>query len=240
MSEALEIMDGGAMPLGVVRDPMWDKARRLLAEGRRVAVEFAAEIERLKSAHSKGYGGDRRSSSQVVNLKSGEGFVVQLREQLGLHPEQARRLLADVDYQRRIEALTGMEPGEVIAVPGKGREARPVELAVTPRMIELAREAREAWGAPGCPKASRQWAGIAGEGMRVDVEGGGNPDRQPPDDLGLWVKAVKTIQRCGRGWDRYFDSLDKARAIAELGDALKSLPEHVLDAVIEAATGGRR
>jgi hypothetical protein len=63
-------------------------------------------------------------------------------------------------------------------------------------------------------------------------------DRNPPDDLELWIKATKTIKRCGKGWNEYFDAGDKARAIAELGDALKALLPDVLDAVISAAKGG--
>lgn len=188
----------------VQMDPMWEKARRLLAEGRRVAAEFAREIERLREVYLDE--GKRRS---LQNLKKGDlpkftnvnfgdtndlGFVAQLREQLGLHPEQARRLLAEVDYQRRIEAVAEMEPGSWIEAPGKGRGAEPVEIEITPRMIELAREALEARGAPGCPKASRQWAGIAGEGYRVDSRQEGATERAPTNHFVNIAAAIAKLK----------------------------------------------
>lgn len=138
----------------IALDPSWDRARELLAQGRFVASALAEEIERLRAEFSKGQGGDRKSKSQVLILKQGDGFQAQLRAQLGLHPQEAKRLLDRAARIQLLERIRGSEPGEVILLPGDGASLQITEevqarAAAALSQIEL-----------GTVPASRAWTGF--------------------------------------------------------------------------------
>lgn len=180
----------------VMLDPAWDRARSLLAAGRQNACDLAAEIERLRVAYNSGHGGDRKSSSQVVNLIPGQGFIAQLRSQLGLHPEQARRIEQSAAYQARIGQVADAEEGEVIHWVEDGEEQ---SLTVSDAHRELARQALAGMALPGAPKPSRAWAGIAGEGTRVAKRGG--KDRAPIDHAMNIAKGLTQLQTSLPHWE---------------------------------------
>lgn len=167
---------------GVDVDPAWDRARELLAEGRRCARELAAEIERLRAEYSTGHGGARRgSSSQLVNLKQGEGFVAQLRAQLQLHPEQARRLLLDAQRERQIYAIAS---GEVEVVEDESG-ARPV----TEEVREAAQQAVRAIEADPGVRPARAWAGLWG---RAATAGRARREVDHAANIARGITALKT------------------------------------------------
>jgi hypothetical protein len=178
-------------------DPAWDKARQLLSAGRQVAIELADEIERLRSQYNIGHGGARRgSSSQVVNLKSGESFVAKLESELGLHPQQAARILESAEYQRRIMQVANSKVGAVIDyVDPKGKAE---ELYVRDEVKALAEEAVKSWGLPFSSTPARQWAGIMGGAQTRGV------DRKDPDHGKILERALRSFANClePRYWNR--------------------------------------
>lgn len=160
-------------------DPAWNRARELLEMGRACACELAAEIERLRAEFLRQGQGRRtdRPGTFFTNVKEVThlGFTAQLREQLGLHPEQAKRILEAADYQLRIEQVADAEPGTEIEIPGAAGQTR--RLALTAEHIAQAKQAVAGMALPGAPRPSRAWAGIMGEGTRVARTG--KADRQP-------------------------------------------------------------
>jgi hypothetical protein len=188
----------------VTLDPAWDRARSLLAAGRQTACELAAEIERLRDEYSRGQGGDRGSNqhgrfgakSQSVILPQSGGFQAQRSAQLGLHPEQARRIEESAAYQSRIGQVAEAEEGEVITWTEDGEEQ---SLTVSDAHRELARQALASMALPGAPKPSRAWAGIAGEGTRVAKRGG--KDRAPIDHAMNIAKGLTQLQTSLPHWE---------------------------------------
>ena len=180
----------------VTLDPAWDRARSLLAAGRHTACELAAEIERLRAAYSHPAGLRRGSESQIVIQKNDGGFQAQLSAQLGLHPEQARRIEQSAAYQARIGQVADAEEGEVITWTEGGEEQ---SLTVSDTHRELARQALASMALPGAPKPSRAWAGIAGEGTRVAKRGG--KDRAPIDHAMNIAKGLTQLQTSLPHWE---------------------------------------
>lgn len=180
----------------VTLDPAWDRARQLLAAGRQTACELAAEIDRLRAAYAHPAGLRRGSESQIVIQKNDGGFQAQLRAQLGLHPEQARRIEESAAYQSRIGQVAEAEEGEVIRWTEDGEEQ---SLTVSDAHRELARQALASMALPGAPKPSRAWAGIAGEGTRVTRRGG--KDRAPIDHAMNIAKGLTQLQTSLPHWE---------------------------------------
>lgn len=184
----------------VTLDPAWDRARSLLASGRHTACELAAEIERLRGAYLRDKSSNlRRGNSptaQIVPSENPGGFQAQLRAQLGLHPEQARRIEESAAYQARIGQVADAEEGEVITWTEDGEEQ---SLTVSDTHRELARQALAGMALPGAPKPSRAWAGIAGEGTRVAKRGG--KDRAPIDHAMNIAKGLTQLQTSLPHWE---------------------------------------
>lgn len=194
-------------------DPAWDRARQLLAAGRRTACELAAEIERLRVAYLRDKSSNlRRGNSptaQTVPSENTGGFQAQLRAQLGLHHEQARRIEESAAYQSRIGQVAEAEDGEVISWEEAGTEQ---SLTVSEAHRQLARQALAGLALPGAPKPSRAWAGIAGEGTRVAQRGG--RDRQPINHAMNIAKALTQLQTSLPHWAKISP---KERAAIEEG-----------------------
>lgn len=182
----------------VTLDPAWDRARSLLAAGRQNACDLAAEIARLRAEYSHPAGLRRGSESQIVIQKNDGGFQAQLRAQLGLHPEQARRIEESAAYQSRIGQVAEAEEGEVIRWTEDGEEQ---SLTVSDAHRELARQALASMALPGAPKPSRAWAGIAGEGTRVAKRGG--KDRAPIDHAMNIAKGLTQLQTSLPHWEEF-------------------------------------
>jgi hypothetical protein len=131
-----------------------------------------------------------------VKLETAGGFVAQLRAQLGLHPEQARRIEESAAYQSRIGQVAEAEEGEVIHWVEDGEEQ---SLTVSDTHRALARQALAGMALPGAPKPSRAWAGIAGEGTRVAKRGG--KDRAPIDHAMNIAKGLTQLQTSLPHWE---------------------------------------
>lgn len=148
-------------------DPQWTKARELLALGRRTAEAFAAEIERLRAIYLR-QGQGRRSDLHESADNSAEGFSAQLEAQLGLHREQARRILDRVRYVRMLRAAA---EGEAVRyLTGTGSEQKEKIFEPDDEAQARARQMLDDVMA-GDVKASAAWAGIVGEGRRVAQTG---------------------------------------------------------------------
>lgn len=183
----------------VTLDPAWDRARQLLAAGRQTACELAAEIESLRQAfynRGKGRRNDLQLASQNVTQVEAGGFQAQLRAQLGLHPEQARRIEESAAYQSRIGQVAEAEEGAVITWTEDGEEQ---SLTISDAHRQLARQALASMALPGAPKPSRAWAGIAGEGTRVAKRGG--KDRAPIDHAMNIAKGLTQLQTSLPHWE---------------------------------------
>jgi hypothetical protein len=106
----------------IALDPSWDRARALWADAQKAwsaRAQFVSEIERLRAEFlGQGHGGNRKNQvSQVVKLDRTDGFVAQLRAQLGLHPQEAARLIQSAARVHFLQACSQAEPGDEIALP---------------------------------------------------------------------------------------------------------------------------
>lgn len=138
-------------------DPRWNRARELLAHGRGLAAELAEEIERLRAqflGQGQGRRTDKQPSSQVVIKVDAQGFQAQLRAQLGLHPQQAARLLENSQRTRLLAQIADAEPGEVVTIDAER------DFEVTLETKALARDAFNDLTL-GNVTAGRAWAGIS-------------------------------------------------------------------------------
>jgi hypothetical protein len=156
-TQSLEVA-GPALPL----DPAWDEARRLLAAGRELAGRLACEILRLRDLYLQDkHRNLRRGNSptaQTVPSGKSEGFQAKLSSELGLHHEQAKRILESARYQQRIDCVVEAEIGETITWE---EDDQPHSFRVTAEAQQIAIESRWVWGIPYAPTPMRQWAGIA-------------------------------------------------------------------------------
>jgi hypothetical protein len=146
----------------IALDPSWDRARQLLSQGRFVAAALAEEIERLRAEflrQGQGRRTDKQPLSQVVIKVGADGFQAQLRAQLGLHPQQAARLLENAARTRLIAQMTDAEDGETLYAAGDDIEG----IEVTPERRALARSAMTDLSL-GNITAGRAWAGVMGGG----------------------------------------------------------------------------
>lgn len=203
MKTAITVPEKNVTPVRL--DPAWDRARELLEQGRACASALAIEIERLRAAYlHRGQGGDRRGSSftsvklETLPGENRQGFTAQLRDQLGLHPQQAVRIMEAADYQRRIEQVAAAEPGEEIEIPGDSGQPR--RLALTAEHIAQAKQAVSSMALPGAPRPSRAWAGIMGEGTRVGVKNAGKADRQPVNHALNIARGLTALQTSLPHW----------------------------------------
>lgn len=202
MKTAITVPEKNVTPVRL--DPAWDRARELLEMGRACASELAIEIERLRAAYlHRGQGGDRRGSSftsvklETLSGENRQGFTAQLRDQLGLHPQQAVRIMEAADYQRRIERVACAEIGEEIAWEAEGQRRT---LTITAEHKEQAKQAVAGMALPGAPRPSRAWAGIMGEGTRVGVKNAGKADRQPVNHALNIARGLTALQTSLPHW----------------------------------------
>ncbi len=131
--------------------------------------EYADEILRLRATYSLGQGGDRKSKSHgVILIASAGGFQAVLARELGLHPEQARRLMDRAEYVSRLRMAAAGRTVKYLAL----REGEKREVAFEPHAESRAR-ARQLLNdvIAGDVKPSAAWAGLVGEGRRVAETG---------------------------------------------------------------------
>lgn len=206
-------------------DRRWDHARALLAQGRHTAALLAEEIERLRGEFLKDKTANLRRGpiSQVVKSEPGEGFVAQLREQLGLHPMQAKRLVENTARTHLLAQITDAEDGETIALPDEGGSLR-----VTADVRDAARAAFQDLTL-GNVTAGRAWAGFRGA-LATKSTSASPKNRAPVDPAKQLVLAFRSLQK----WAPLFESLpleDQALVAAVARDA--GIPD-VLEPVIAA------
>lgn len=195
-AHAVVVNDGPCAPATTAQlDPAWDRARELLQTGKALAIELADEIERLRSTYSLGRGGDRRGSkSQVVTLNHEGGFHAKLEQELGLHRQQASRILESADYQRRILLVAKSEVGsELDYVDSDGAKEK---IYVRDEVKALAQEAVKSWGLPFASSPARQWAGIIGGGSTRGAE------RAPVNHAKVLDRSVRSFANCLEHWNR--------------------------------------
>ena len=156
-------------------DPEFDHARKLRDEARdlstdavRKICDYAAEIERLRVAFLQPAGLRRGSEAQGVLQKNEGGFQAQLETQLGLHHEQAKRI---IDRGRYMAMLRNAAAGKTIKyVTGTGAERKEKTFSPDSEARQCAQQALDAVMA-GDVKPSAAWAGVIGESRRVAKTG---------------------------------------------------------------------
>lgn len=143
-------------------DPRWNRARELLASGRKVAMLFATEIESLRAEYlHEGHGGDRRSKNQVSQdekLDREKGFVAAVERELSISPATAYRWINDALRFRQMQDIT---IGEVREIDGK---------AVTEEVRARAEEAIAAMQEDPSVRPARVWAGLWGGAKTKGVQ----------------------------------------------------------------------
>lgn len=171
--------------------PEWDRARALLAEGRRAACELGAEILRLRELYlHRGHGGDRRgdrrSSGTFVQLEKKGGFVAELEAQLGMHHETARRLLLDLEREREIRAIA--EGAVEVIVEGE------VERVVTPEVQAAAQRIVRELDQDPRARPARKWAGLWGAAATAGRE------RAPTNHARNLERGIKALAMSLEHW----------------------------------------
>lgn len=169
-------------------DPRWNKARALLAQGRRVASEFADEIERLRDVHlGEGHGGSRQANGFYIQeshdetLDRSEGFKAQVALQLGISPATAYRYISWAKAIRICKQIEQAPKGEVIELETGSYE-------VTPEVRERARALCEniSTGAVPMNRAMPAVAGMFG------VAGGGTGGKAATNHpQNMWAGVIK-------------------------------------------------
>jgi hypothetical protein len=152
-------------------DPLFDRARELkhaleerIGDAAETLCEFAEEIEGLRERYSLGQGGDRKSKSHMCDFDRAEGgFHAQLEAQVGLHREQARRILERADYVRRLLTARAGKPVEYITGTGKAKHK---ETFLPSAEAQKCAEVSLVNVMAGEVSASGAWAGLVGEDKR--------------------------------------------------------------------------
>ena len=189
-------------------DPEYDRARQLLAIERAKAgphleasVATADEIERLRGLYLKDRSRNLLVGPKAHPVLSGSaegGFQAKLQTELGLHHEQARRLLERADYVRRLRLAAAGKP--VLYITGTGKAKHEETFQPDARSEKIAKASLDAVLAGDLPP-SRAWAGVCGEGLRVAATGkkeraAVDPAKQIRDDfrsLGKWLPMWKKL-----------------------------------------------
>jgi len=185
-------------------DPEFDRARELHRVERAkagphlaAAVALADEINRLRERYTgEGHGGPRKGSSFTpVKLdRPATGFVAKLEAELGLHPQQAKRLEERADYVRRLRLAAEGQP--VPYETGTGKAKKQVTFTPDAQAAQIAGTLLDAALAGDVPP-SRAWAGVTGEGQRRASQGG-EATRQP----------VNHYKNCERAQAKFATSLE--------------------------------
>jgi len=142
-------------------DPKWNKARELLLDGRRVAEEFAQELERLRNQYLRQGQGRRTDLADDGDQES--GFQAAVERELGISKATAYRYIAAIKALEICTQIANAPRGEVIELPGAG------SYAITPEVREKARAMREAIVVGDVP-LNRAMPAVAG---MFQVAGGG-------------------------------------------------------------------
>jgi hypothetical protein len=181
-------------------DPEWDNARELRDAARGLgtgAVQkicaLVLEIERLRGLFLQPPGLRHGSESQLVIQKNRGGFQAQLEAQLGLQPEQARRLLERGRYMAMLRAIA--EGKEVKYLTGTGQKGHEKTFVPNKESQERALGLLDAVIA-GDEKPSAAWAGLVGEETRIAQTG--KKERQ----------AVNHYRNCERAIAKWSTSLE--------------------------------
>lgn len=158
-------------------DPEFDRARELLRRDDKDtarAIEtrciLAKEILRLRDRFSLGQGGDRKSKKHgVILIASQGGFQAKLQAELGLFPAQAQRLLETADYVEQLQQVAAGKPTPYTTGKGRAKEEKVLEPSDEKKKLAAAGLQKFILGEI---PASRAWAGVTGEGGRVDAQDG--------------------------------------------------------------------
>jgi hypothetical protein len=215
-------------------DPEWDPARELLAQGRRTAEEFCDEIERLRERFLRDKNANlRRGNSPTAQSVPSEGFQTHLETQLGMHHEQARRILDRVRYTRMLRAVA--DGNAVKYLTGTGRKKHEETFIPKGESRERAAVLLDAVIA-GDEKPSAAWAGVVGEQKRVAETG--KKERAAVDHyrncdraIAKWATSLQHYYDFTEPQQRYLDAtweeLVKAGIVPEkwLRSAAKRLQE---------------
>lgn len=225
-------------PVEVVRDlpatqgtdPEFDRLRQLHAIVRAKAgphmeafIAEADEIQRLRERFlGVGHGGARKGSSFTpVKLDQETGFCAKLKSELGLQPEQAKRLEERADYVRRLRLAAAGQPVPYITGTGRAKEAKTFK--PDDQAALMARSALEAVMAGDVPP-SRAWAGLVGEGKRVAESG--KKERAAVDHAMNISNAIAKLKTSLPHW-REISAIERAHIENEF-NAIKHLMDGTL------------
>jgi hypothetical protein len=198
-----EVFDGSAPAVA-----SWDHARDLFdrvlgsVEDWR---ELGRTLEALRDeyfAQGKGGGGDKRSVAANANITSAHvaskwsaGWKAEVRKQLGISADTARRYrekaryVAMLDDARKLKAVPYLSAGKWVTLKPSDDKAKLASAALNEVLAGTKK--------PGCA-----WAGVCGEGGRIDDQKGSkerkdvDPGKQIRDDfysLGKWLPIWKKL-----------------------------------------------
>lgn len=151
-------------------DPEFDHARELLARDatdtrRAIATkcELAGEIVRLRGLNLKNQSHNLLVGPKAQVCRRGDGFQAKLASELGLHHEQASRLVEFADYIQRLRLAAAGKPVKYITGSGKDRHEETFEANDIAQHLAQDSLAKVLTGDT---SPSRAWAGVVGEGTR--------------------------------------------------------------------------
>jgi hypothetical protein len=225
----------------------WAEAKKLVSQvraGARAWLELGQVLEELRAEFfAERAGAGRPSDWAKANVKriaphdaaqlsapSEKGWQAKVREELGISDDTARRYMEKADYVRRMYSLKEGQNVEYRAV----KNGDVIIIEATPERIAQAEKALGDLVA-GVKAPGAAWAGVLGEGQRVDGYGAGSKKRDTTDYLGIWVKASRALRNIGPLWHKVILPGARQRAVDELSLALAMLPAEVRESVVAAA-----
>lgn len=158
-------------------DPAYDRARELYDRSRNdftrslaSQCELADEIKTLRERFLRDSSSNLKKGNipTAQGVPSGDGFQAKLSAEIGLHHEQARRIIARAEYVQRMRLV--VDGRTVTYLTGTGKAKRQEQFTPTAEAVELAKASLEDV-LEGEVSPSRAWAGLVGEGKRVAKTG---------------------------------------------------------------------
>lgn len=202
-------------------NPSWDRARDLHTRAKNGAVamiQMGIEIEALRVQFLNQGARTDINKQQFVTANVEKGWQQKVQDELGIHYSTAYRIVERARYVCMINELAIGEE-TVIYTDSRGQDR---EIAPTPEIRQIALRMMDDVE-QGTVNAKRAWAGIVGEGSRVDGQGG-SANRAATDHARNLKRAIVSLRTSLKAW-RHISGQDRIELEEEWKTVLSLLPE---------------
>jgi hypothetical protein len=218
---AITRMDNALPQWHMPENPSWDRARDLHAKAKHGAVamiQMGIEIEALRVQFLNQGARTDVNKHLFVTANVTKGWQQKVRDELGISDDTAYRIVERAKYVCMINDLASGEEA-VIYTDSRGQDR---QIAPTPEIRQLALRMMDDVE-QGTVNAKRAWAGIVGEGSRVDGQGG-SASRAATDHARNLKRAIVSLRTSLKAW-RHISGQDRIELEEEWKTVLSLLPE---------------